>query len=91
MEKLRVVPAHERGEGRSLTLQPRQRNWDPAERRAAWGLDQSEPGWSVFYGPRTRRFYAIAAWPKPHPLVLDACNVEELRSLIGEAKSTYLN
>lgn len=48
------------------------RGWDPDKRRAAWELDRSEPGWAVFYGPYTRRFYAIAAWPSPRPLVLDA-------------------
>ncbi|MEW9549112.1 hypothetical protein [Nonomuraea sp. NPDC050783] len=39
----------------------------------------------MFYGPYTRRFYAIAAWSSPHPLVLDADGVGELRELMREA------
>ncbi|MER6509950.1 hypothetical protein ABT158_24240 [Nonomuraea sp. NPDC001636] len=39
----------------------------------------------MFYGPYTRRFYAIAAWPSPSPLVLDAEGTTELRQLMREA------
>lgn len=63
----------------------RSRSWDSDQRHAAWELDRSEPRWVVFYGPYTRRFYAIAAWPSPSPLVLDAEGTTELRQLMREA------
>ncbi|WP_157549548.1 hypothetical protein [Nonomuraea candida] len=63
---------------------PGWQGWDPDQRRAAWELDRSERGWVVFYGPYTRRFYAIAAWPSPFPLVLDADGTTELRRLMRE-------
>lgn len=76
--------------GRSNQQPPaRRRDWDPDKRRAAWELDRSAPGWAVFYGPYSRRFYAIAAWPSPCPLVLDAEDTVELRTLMHEADAAY--
>lgn len=66
-------------------LPGKSRNWDSDQRNAAWELDRSEPRWVVFYGPYTRRFYAIAAWPSPSPIVLDAEGTAELRELMHEA------
>lgn len=63
--------------------------WDPGQRRAAWELDRSESRWVVFYGPYTRQFYAIAAWPAPCPLVLNAGNIATLRELMHEAEAAY--
>ncbi|MFC7382843.1 hypothetical protein [Sphaerisporangium rhizosphaerae] len=66
----------------------RPHQWDPAKRAAAAQLDQIEPGWHVFYGPGTRRFAAIALWPVPDPLRVEAYDVEELRELMRDAELT---
>ncbi|GGL03665.1 hypothetical protein Sme01_65090 [Sphaerisporangium melleum] len=60
--------------------------WDLAKKAAAAQLDQLEPAWLVYYGPGTRRFVAIAVWPAPRPLQVDAFTVEELRALMREAE-----
>jgi hypothetical protein len=60
--------------------------WDPASRAAAAELDQLEPGWMVWYGPWSRRFYAIAAWNAPCPVLLDAPTAEELRDQMRQAE-----
>ena len=89
MGEFRAMPGHRYTEERSLLLVSRRRDWDPAQRRAAWELDRSAPGWCVFYGPYTRRFYAIAAWPAPFPLVLAAHDVTDLRRQIHEAETMH--
>lgn len=55
---------------------------------AAARLDEAEPAWAVSYGLGSRRFYAIAAWPVPVPLVLDAFSLDDLRDLMREAELT---
>ena len=91
MGERRAIAGHRRTEERSLLVVPRRRGWDPAERHAAWELDRVEPGWCVFYGPYRRRFYAIAAWPAPFPLVLDASDIEELRRQLRETETMHLD
>ncbi|MEV4375424.1 ATP-binding protein [Streptosporangium sp. NPDC049644] len=60
--------------------------WDPAERAAAEQLDQIEPAWTVWYGPGTRRFHAVAGWPASEPLIVQAGTADELRGLMREAE-----
>ncbi|MFI6455615.1 ATP-binding protein [Streptosporangium amethystogenes] len=60
--------------------------WDPAERAAAEQLDQIEPAWTVWYGPGTRRFHAVAGWPASGPLIVQAGTADELRGLMREAE-----
>jgi len=91
MGKPKGHSARGQGDGRSLSDQVRRRDWDPDKRLAAWELDRVVAGWSVFYGTYTRLFFAIAAWPAPDSIVLEARDVEELRSLIGEAETAYLH
>jgi hypothetical protein len=62
------------------------RYWGAEQRWAAARLDEAEPAWAVSYGLGSRRFYAIATWPVPHPLILDATSLDELRELMREAK-----
>lgn len=90
MAQPRAIPSPQRNERCTPSSRRPRHGWDPDERRAAWELDLSEPRWTVFYGPYTRRFYALAAWPAPHPLVLDASDTEELRSLISEAETMHV-
>lgn len=62
--------------------------WDPAKRAAAEELDRLEPGWLVMYGTWSRRFYAIALWEAPCPVLLDARTAEVLRGLMRQAEVT---
>jgi hypothetical protein len=77
------------GEQRRPVLRTRLRDWDADKRHATLRLDVTEPAWAVFYGVGSRRFYAIAAWPVPHPLILDAGDTDELRALMREAELTH--
>ncbi|WP_326644154.1 ATP-binding protein [Streptosporangium sp. NBC_01755] len=74
---------HRRG---TVTEQVGSQPWDPAERAAAEQLDQVEPAWTVWYGPGTRRFHAVAVWPTPVPLSVRARTADELRTLMREAE-----
>ncbi|GAA1266579.1 hypothetical protein GCM10009677_18540 [Sphaerisporangium rubeum] len=47
-----------------------------------------EPAWSIWYGVGSRRFYAVATWSSPYPLLLAASTAEELRHLMREAERT---
>jgi hypothetical protein len=64
--------------------------WDAEHRAAADRLDQLEPGSMVWYGPWSRRFYAIAAWNAPSPLLLDAPTAEELRDQMRQVEPAVL-
>jgi anti-sigma regulatory factor (Ser/Thr protein kinase) len=64
------------------------RQWDAAQQDSARRLDQTEPAWIVWYGPGARRFYAVATWPAPQPLIVQARTADELRDLIREAEHT---
>ncbi|WP_433371611.1 ATP-binding protein [Streptosporangium sp. CA-115845] len=74
---------HRRG---TATAQVISRPWDLAERACAERLDQIEPAWTVWYGPGTRRFHAVAVWPAPEPLIVQAGTADELRDLMREAE-----
>ncbi|WP_433366196.1 ATP-binding protein [Streptosporangium sp. CA-115845] len=67
---------HRRG---TVTEQVAPQPWDPAERAAAEQLDQIEPAWTVWYGPGTRHFHAVAVWPTPEPLTLRARTADEFQ------------
>ncbi|GAA3416571.1 ATP-binding protein [Streptosporangium vulgare] len=74
---------HRRG---TASEQVGSRPWDPAERAAAEQLDQVEPAWTVWYGPGTRHFHAVAVWPASAPLIVRARTADELRDLMREAE-----
>ncbi|WP_433366140.1 ATP-binding protein [Streptosporangium sp. CA-115845] len=74
---------HRRG---TVTEQVGSQPWDPAERAAAEQLDQIEPAWTVWYGPGTRHFHAVAGWTAPEPLTVRARTADELRTLMREAE-----
>jgi hypothetical protein len=40
----------------------------------------------VWYGPWSRRFYAVAIWNAPCPVLLDAPTAEELRDQMRQAE-----
>ncbi|MFF4990613.1 hypothetical protein ACFY19_25765 [Streptosporangium saharense] len=64
------------------------RLWDGPARSDAETLDRSTPGWSVFYSLSQRRFYAIAAWPTPQPLIVSDASAEGLQNQMHQAETT---
>ncbi|MFD0884635.1 hypothetical protein ACFQ08_08720 [Streptosporangium algeriense] len=74
-------------DGRPLT-QVYRRLWDGPARSEAEALDRSIQGWSVFYSLGQRRFYAIAAWPAPEPLIVSGPDAEGLQEQIHQAATT---
>lgn len=81
----RAAARHARGQA---AIHVRRRSWDADKRHAAALLDLVEPAWVVFYGLGSRRFFAMATWPVPRPLIVSAADVEELRDLMREAELT---
>ncbi|GIH73234.1 hypothetical protein [Sphaerimonospora thailandensis] len=84
-------PSHARGRHRpGTTPSPfRRRPWDGQARGTAQSLDQHWQGWSVLYGPASRRFYAMVAWPVREPLILSASTAAELERLMYQAETVF--
>lgn len=74
---------HRRGEP-VMPVPPRP--WDVAKQAAARQLNLIEPAWTVWYGLGARRFYAVATWPAPEPLIVQARTADELYDLMREAE-----
>ncbi|MEV5411018.1 hypothetical protein AB0K60_19510 [Thermopolyspora sp. NPDC052614] len=66
----------------------RRRLWDRHRRDEADALNDREHAWTVLYGPWSRAFWAFAAWPVPHPLVVDAHTVEGLQEEMRAAETS---
>ncbi|MET8141835.1 ATP-binding protein [Sphaerisporangium sp. NPDC005288] len=81
--QVRQKGRHRQGAGFEQVVR---RQWDLAERAAAHQLDLLEPGWTVLYGVGTRRFYALATWPAPEAVIVQARDTDELRRLMREAE-----
>lgn len=79
----RMSGRHRRGEP-VMPVPPRP--WDVAKQAAARQLDLIEPAWTVWYGLSARRFYAVATWPAPEPLIVQARTADELCDLMREAE-----
>ncbi|MEV7005716.1 hypothetical protein [Streptosporangium sp. NPDC051022] len=62
------------------------RPWDGPARAEAERLTRTWTGWTVLYGPGSRRFYAVATWPTPEPLVLEDRTSEGLELRIRETE-----
>lgn len=60
--------------------------WDGPARSEAERMDRSCQGWSVLYSLGERRFYAIAAWPTPEPLMVTADTAEGLVERMRQAE-----
>ncbi|MFC4536276.1 hypothetical protein [Sphaerisporangium dianthi] len=63
---------------------------DLAERAAAVLLDRMEPAWTIMYGPWSRRFHALALYPTPEPLVVEARTAQDLLSRIRQAEQEWV-
>lgn len=85
------MTAQPRTPGRHRAGQPRAavhpRVWDGPARSEAEQLGQAHPGWLVLYGLGSRRFYAIAAWPAPEPVMVDAATADDLAELMRQAEA----
>ncbi|WP_327046817.1 hypothetical protein OG320_02630 [Microbispora sp. NBC_01189] len=60
------------------------RAWDLDKRAEARRMAAQWPDWTVLYGPGSRRFYAMAAWPVPEPLILEASTAVDLDALLRQ-------
>ena len=74
--------------GQARTAMVHRRLWDGPARAQAERLAQAWPDWLVLYGVGSRRFYALAAWPTPEPLMVDAATSEELEARMHETVMT---
>ncbi|MER7211563.1 hypothetical protein [Streptosporangium sp. NPDC000239] len=63
------------------------RLWDGPARSEAERLDRSCQWWSVLYSLGQRRFYAIAIWPTPEPLIISDVSPEGLQERMREAET----
>ncbi|MEV8638286.1 hypothetical protein AB0395_42195 [Streptosporangium sp. NPDC051023] len=64
------------------------RVWDGPARAEAEQLDQKWPDWTVLYSLGNRRFYAVAAWPSPHPVIVEHETATGLEAQMYEAEMT---
>lgn len=67
-----------------------QRVWDGPAHDQAEILERSCPGWVVWYGTGSRRFYAIATWPAPEPVMVQAATAENLEEQMNQAETAQL-
>ncbi|MFC4530696.1 ATP-binding protein [Sphaerisporangium dianthi] len=92
MNRDEALEARPRGRHRpgAAPAQVTPRPWDASERAAAEQLDQMEPVWAIWYGMGSRRFYAVATWPLPGPLLVQAGTADELRDLMRASEQAVL-
>ncbi|MEV8639306.1 hypothetical protein AB0395_47400 [Streptosporangium sp. NPDC051023] len=76
-------------DGQPLTKVYR-RLWDGPARSEAEQLDRSCQSWSVLYSLGQRRFYALAAWPTPEPLIIADDTAEGLAERMREAETAFI-
>ncbi|MEV7907586.1 hypothetical protein [Streptomyces anulatus] len=63
------------------------RLWDGPAQAGAERLDRAWPDWTVLYSLGNRRFYAVAAWPTPQPVIVEDETAEGLESQMREAET----
>ncbi|MEV6983246.1 hypothetical protein AB0M95_18580 [Sphaerisporangium sp. NPDC051017] len=63
---------------------------DPRARATAVLLDRLEPAWTILYGPWSRRFYAVAMFPAPYPLIVEESTAQELTEQMRQAERDVL-
>ncbi|MEV8637259.1 hypothetical protein AB0395_37015 [Streptosporangium sp. NPDC051023] len=64
------------------------RVWDGPARAEAERLDRKWPDWTVLYSLGNRRFYAVAAWPNPRPVMVEDETATGLEARMYEAEMT---
>ncbi|MEU0519532.1 hypothetical protein [Streptosporangium sp. NPDC006007] len=63
------------------------RLWDGPARDHAERLGRAYPGWVVLYGTGSRRFYALAAWPAPEPVMVEDSTADGLEERMRHAET----
>ncbi|MFC7387291.1 hypothetical protein [Sphaerisporangium rhizosphaerae] len=63
---------------------------DLADRAAAVLLHRMEPAWTIMYGPWSRRFYALALYPTPEPLTVEARTAQDLLTQMRRAEREWM-
>ncbi|MEV7014136.1 hypothetical protein [Streptosporangium sp. NPDC051022] len=81
---------HRDGQATASTPVKTLRPWDGHARAEAERLTRAWNGWTVLYGPGSRRFYAVAAWPTPEPMVLDDRTPDGLEARMREAEAVMV-
>lgn len=84
---------HSASSGRHRGGRPKawaRRHWDAEKRAQAAQLDLVEPSWAVMYGVFVRRFYAFARLPIPSGLIVEADDVEELKTRMREEEAVLV-
>ncbi|GII83873.1 hypothetical protein Ssi03_18630 [Sphaerisporangium siamense] len=66
----------------------RRRSWEPEARAEAERLGAAEPGWVIFYGVWSRRYFAFAIKKGVEPAMVDAPITRVLRLLMREAEGS---
>ena len=71
-------------DGQAIVPEVYRRLWDGPARDQAELLDQRWPSWTVLYSLGNRRFYAVAGWPAPQPVLVESDRAEGLEALMYE-------
>ncbi|GII60146.1 hypothetical protein Skr01_02310 [Sphaerisporangium krabiense] len=80
------MPRGRHEEGRGTPEPVRRRCWEPEARAEAARLGAAEPGWVIFYGVWSRRYYAFAIKKGVEPAMVDAPIARVLRLLMRDAE-----
>ncbi|MEV8635797.1 hypothetical protein AB0395_29485 [Streptosporangium sp. NPDC051023] len=86
----RVPGRHRDGLAVSSLPARTRRPWDGHARAEAERLSRAWSGWTVLYGPGSRRFYAVASWPAPEPVVLDDRTPDGLEARMRETEAAMV-
>ncbi|MEV7013047.1 hypothetical protein [Streptosporangium sp. NPDC051022] len=82
-----------RRSGRHRAGQPNatvhRRVWDGPARAEAERLDREWPAWLVLYSLGDRRFYALAGWAAPVPLMVADDTAEGLEERMYDAETAF--
>ncbi|GAA3077586.1 hypothetical protein [Streptosporangium carneum] len=71
-------------DGQAIVSEVYRRLWDGPAREQAKQLDEKWPEWTVFYSLGNRRFYAVAGWSAPQPVLVESDTAEGLEALMYE-------
>ncbi|MEV8630247.1 hypothetical protein AB0395_01180 [Streptosporangium sp. NPDC051023] len=63
------------------------RVWDGPARAEAELLERSCTAWVVLYSLGNRRFYAIATWPAPGPVIVEGTTAEGVRERMRDVEA----
>lgn len=86
----RTPGRHRDGQPGSPVPAPPRRLWDGHARAEAERLTRLWRSWTVLYGPGSRRFYAVAAWPTPEPLIIEDRTPEGLEARMHQVETAVM-